>query len=326
MPTITHLAGREILDSRGRPTVEARCTLDSGAIGVAAVPSGASTGSAEALELRDGDARRYRGLGCRRAASHVGGAIQAALARQPFADQAALDAALLALDGTPNKGRLGANALLAVSLAFARAVAAERGVPLYAHFATILDAGRKTKDERSSSSFVFRPSSPSSLPRLTINLFSGGKHAGGQAPIQDVLLVPTARTIDEGLATVFAVYQAAAELVHAKYGMRALTADEGGLAPLFPDAETMLADAVAAIRAAGMAPGQDVALALDVAASHFYRDGLYHLGGNQPACSTAMAGRMIEGGWLVKHGERYHLTEKGWRATGEADSDAGQAR
>ena len=298
MPTITHLAGREILDSRGRPTVEARCTLDSGAIGVAAVPSGASTGSAEALELRDGDARRYRGLGCRRAASHVGGAIQAALARQPFADQAALDAALLALDGTPNKGRLGANALLAVSLAFARAVAAERGVPLYAHFATILIEGRKTKDERSSSSFVFRPSSPSSLPRLTINLFSGGKHAGGQAPIQDVLLVPTARTIDEGLATVFAVYQAAAELVHAKYGMRALTADEGGLAPLFPDAETMLADAVAAIRAAGMAPGQDVALALDVAASHFYRDGRYALG-DQSLDSAAMIAQLGE--WVERY-------------------------
>src|SRR5260221_5693537 len=135
MPTMTHLTGREILDSRGRPTVEARCALDSGAIGVASVPSGASTGSAEALELRDGDLQRYRGLGCRRAAGHVGGMIQAALAGQAFADQAALDAALLALDGTPNKSRLGANALLAVSLAFARALAAERELPLYEHFA-----------------------------------------------------------------------------------------------------------------------------------------------------------------------------------------------
>ncbi|MEO7911964.1 MAG: phosphopyruvate hydratase, partial [Roseiflexaceae bacterium] len=117
MPTIAQLSGREILDSRGRPTVEARCALDSGAIGVAAVPSGASTGSAEALELRDGDAQRYRGLGCRHAASHVGGTIQAALAGRSFADQSALDAALIALDGTLNKGRLGANALLAVSLA-----------------------------------------------------------------------------------------------------------------------------------------------------------------------------------------------------------------
>ena len=306
MPTITHLAGREILDSRGRPTVEARCALDSGASGVVSVPSGASTGRAEALELRDGDARRYGGLGCRRAASHVGGAIQAALAGRPFANQAALDAALLALDGTPNKGRLGANALLAVSLAFARAVAVERSLPLYQHFATILDEGRTlrhgsgqaTEDEDLLSSFVLRPSSPSSLPRLTINLFSGGKHAGGQVPIQDVLLVPNARTIDQGLATVFAVYQAAAELAYEKYGMRALTADEGGLAPPFPDAETMLADAVAAIRAAGMVPGHDVALALDVASSHFYREGRYALG-NESLDSAAMIARLGE--WVERY-------------------------
>jgi len=307
MPTITHLSGREILDSRGRPTVEARCELDSGAIGAAAVPSGASTGRAEALELRDGDPRRYRGLGCRHAAGHVGGAIQSALAGQPFADQAALDAALLALDGTPNKSHLGANALLAVSLAFARASAAERGVPLYQHFAAILDEGRRTKDggRRTEdggllSSFVVRRSSPSSLPRLTINLFSGGKHAGGQVPIQDVLIVPTARTIDEGLATAYAVYQAAAELASAKYGMRALTADEGGLAPPFPDAETMLADAVAAIRAAGLEPGREVALALDVASSQFYRGGRYELGG-EPLESAAMIARLSE--WV----ERYSI-------------------
>jgi enolase len=298
MLTISQLAGREILDSRGRPTVEARCTLSSGAVGVASVPSGASTGSAEALELRDGDAQRYRGLGCKRAAGHIGGAIQAALAGQPFADQAALDAALLALDATPNKARLGANALLAVSLAFARAVAAERGMPLYRHFAEILDEGRKTKDEELCSSFVLRPSSSPSLPRLTINLFSGGKHAGGQVPIQDVLLVPTAPTIDQGLATVYAVYQAAAELTRTKYGMRALTADEGGLAPPFPDAETMLADAVAAIRAAGLVPGQDMALALDVASSHFYHNGRYDLGG-EPLDSAAMIARLDD--WVARY-------------------------
>ena len=295
---IRSIRARRVWDSRGRPTVEARCTLDSGAIGVASVPSGASTGGAEALELRDGDAQRYHGLGCRRAAGHVGDAIQAALAGQPFADQTALDIALLALDGTPNKGRLGANALLAVSLAFARAVAAERRVPLYEHFATILDERRQTKDERNSSSLVTRPSPPSSLPRLTINLFSGGKHAGGQVPIQDVLLVPMSHTIDEGLATVFAVYQAAAELAHAKYGMRALTADEGGLAPPFPDAETMLTDAVAAIRAAGLLPGRDVMLALDVASSHFYRDGRYALG-NDSLDSAGMIARLDE--WVARY-------------------------
>jgi enolase len=298
MPTIALLSGREILDSRGRPTVEARCELDTGAVGVASVPSGASTGSAEALELRDGDPRRYRGLGCRRAAGHIGGAIQAALAGQALADQAALDAALLALDGTPNKSRLGANALLAVSLAFARAVAAERGVPLYQQFAEILDQGPKTKDESRPSSSVVDPSSLTSLPRLTINLFSGGKHAGGQVPIQDVLLVPTARTIDEGLAAAFAVYQAAAELASAKYGMRALSADEGGLAPPFPNAETMLADAVAAIRAAGLEPGHEVALAVDVASSQFYRAGRYELG-DEPLDSAAMIARLGE--WVERH-------------------------
>jgi enolase len=298
MPTISLLSGREILDSRGRPTVEARCQLASGAIGVASVPSGASTGSAEALELRDGDPRRYRGLGCRRAAGQIGGAIQAALAGQRLAGQSVLDAALLALDGTPNKSRLGANALLAVSLAFARAMAAERGVPLYRQFAMILDEGPKTKDESRHSSSAVRPSSPSSLPRLTINLFSGGKHAGGQVPIQDVLMVPTAPTIDEGLAAAYAVYQAAAELASAKYGMRALSADEGGLAPPFPDAETMLADAVAAIHAAGLEPGREVALAVDVASSQFYHAGRYQLG-DELLESAAMIARLGE--WAERY-------------------------
>ena len=137
------------------------------------------------------------------------------------------------------------------------------------------------------------------LPRLTINLFSGGKHAGGQVPIQDVLLVPVAaRTIDEGLAATYAVYQAAAELTARKYGTRALTADEGGLAPPFPDAEAMLADAVAAIEAAGLAPGSGVALAVDVAASHFHREGRYHLGGD-PLDSAGMIDRLA--GWRASY-------------------------
>lgn len=287
MPTISRLTGREILDSRGRPTIQARCVLASGAIALASVPSGASTGTAEAIELRDGDARRYRGMGCRQAAANISGEINAAFANQTFDGQAALDAALIALDATPTKRRLGANAILAVSLAFARAHAAERGLPLYAHFASIVNAALE-----SSAVSVRR----SALPRLTINLFSGGKHAGGQVPIQDVLLVPAAaRTIDESLAVTFAVYQAAADLTRDKYGMRALTADEGGLAPPFPDAETMLEDAIAAIRAAGCEPGREVALAVDVAASHFYRDGRYHLGGT-PLDSRAMIERVLA--WL----------------------------
>jgi enolase len=260
MPIIESLAGREILDSRGRPTVLARCTLRSGAVGSASVPSGASTGRAEAVERRDGDPRRYGGLGCRLAARSIGEVMLPALRSVELPGQAALDEALLALDGTPTKSRLGGNAILAVSLAFARAAAAERGMPLYAWFAG--EAGRTAPR----------------LPRPMVNLFSGGKHAGGQVSIQDVLLVPVAaRSIDEALATVYDVYQAAAALVRERYDARPLTADEGGLAPPFPDAETMLADAVEAIRRSGREPGREVALAVDVAASHFFEDGRYRL-------------------------------------------------
>src|SRR5947209_579177 len=209
MPTISRLSGLEILDSRGRPTVRAICELASGAAGAASVPSGASTGAAEARELRDDDPARYRGLGCRKAVGHIAGELHGAFAGRSFGDQHELDRALIALDGTPDKGRLGANAVLAVSLAFARAAATERGAPLYRYFAELLGRPLRT------------------LPRPTINLFSGGKHAGGQVPIQDVLVVPAAaRTIDEALATTFAVYQAAVDLIGEKYGMRPLTADE----------------------------------------------------------------------------------------------------
>ncbi len=283
MATIRRLDGLEILDSRGRPTVRATCALASGAVGIASVPSGASTGAAEALELRDRDPSRYGGLGCRKAVGHIRGEIAAALVGQTFPDQSALDRALIDLDGTPNKARLGANALLAVSLAFARACAAEQGIPLYQHFAAIHTAGSVAR----------------SLPRPTINLFSGGKHAGGQVPIQDVLVVAVAaKTVDEALATTYAVYQAAAALCLEKYGMRALTADEGGLAPPFADAEAMLGDALAAIERAGFTAGSEVSLALDVASSHFYADGRYYLGG-EPLDSAGMIRHLA--GWLERY-------------------------
>jgi enolase len=278
MTAIKRLTGYEILDSRGRPTVLAVCELASGAIGRASVPSGASTGSAEALELRDGDPRRYRGLGCRHAVGNVNGIIHEQLAGRTFASQTALDNTLIELDATPNKSRLGANAILAVSIAFARASASEQGIPLYQYFASLL--GR----------------SPATQPLPTINLFSGGKHAGAQVSIQDVLVVPVAaRTMDEALAITFAVYQCAAELIYDKYGMRSLSADEGGLAPAFKSAEAMLSDAVDAIRAAGFKPGSEVALAVDVASSHFYRDGCYHLNGKSLE-SAGMIGHLM--GWL----------------------------
>ena len=288
MPTIRRLTALEILDSRGRPTVQATCALASGAIATVSVPSGASTGAAEALELRDRDPQRYRGLGCRQAVAHVNGELNEALAGKEFANQGALDQAMLALDGTPNKARLGANAILAVSLAFARSVALERGVPLYQHFADIL-AG-VTGDEHAPLT---------TLPRPTINLFSGGKHAGGQVPIQDVLVVPAAATtMDDALATTVAVFQAAADLMQRKYQMRTLTADEGGLAPPFANAAAMLDDAVEAIRAAGYTPGQEVMLAIDVASSHFYEAGCYHLAG-EVLDSRGMVAKISE--WLQKY-------------------------
>ena len=276
MYTCQELRSLEILDSRGRPTVWTECRLASGAVGAVSVPSGASTGAAEALECRDGDATRYGGLGCRRAVAHVVGPIQARLRGAAWNGQAELDQALLELDGTANKSRLGANAILSVSLAFARACAAQRGVPLYQHFADLV--GRTA----------------GSLPRLTVNLFSGGKHAGQQAPLQDILLVPaSARTIDESLAMIYAVYQCAAALCQRKYHMRALTADEGGLAPPFPSAESMLADAVEAIHEAGLQPGDEMAMAVDVASTHFWKEGRYHLGA-VALRSEEMVGQLTE--------------------------------
>jgi enolase 1/2/3 len=260
MPKIEKLWGREILDSRGKPTVLATCVLEGGTTASASVPSGASTGKAEAFELRDGDPKRYRGLGCRQAAANIGGALHYALSGRVFADQSELDRAMIALDATPNKSRIGANAILAVSVAFARAQASHRGVPLYAHFSDMLG------------------SPADALPRLTINLFSGGKHAGQQVSIQDALIIPiSAQTVDEALVAASDVYQAAADLVFEKFGMRLLTADEGGLAPPFTSVDEMFSLAVESINRAGYAPGTDIAVGVDVASTHFYHSGRYAL-------------------------------------------------
>jgi enolase len=272
MPVIGSLTAREILDSRGRPTVEATCSLQGGARASASVPSGASTGAAEAVELRDNDPGRYRGLGCRTAAANVSGPIQAAVRGREFAAQGEFDSAIAALDGTENKSRLGANAILAASLAFARAAALAAEQPLWSYFADLAGAP------------------PAALPRLTINLFSGGMHAGRQVAIQDVLIVPAAaHTIDESLAVAYDVYYAAADLIRNRYGMRLLRADEGGMAPPCRTPEEMIETALDAIRAAGYAPGAEVALALDVAASHFRCPAGYRLGEE-----TLTSGQMID--------------------------------
>jgi enolase len=263
MPVIQQLRAREILDSRGRPTLKTTCLLRSGNAAAASVPSGASTGGAEAVELRDGEAR-YRGLGCRRAVKNVNEEINAAVAGVDFACQRELDEALVKLDGTPIKARLGANALLSVSLAFARACALEANRPLLAFFSAMIDTPLRW------------------LPRPAINLFSGGRHAGGQVNIQDVLVIPaSAATMDDALAMTFEVYQCAAEVNKEKYGARALRADEGGLAPPVSRAADLLDDAMEAIRRAGLKPGADICLAVDVAASHFHQDGRYRLDGRE---------------------------------------------
>ena len=261
MSEINSVAALEILDSRGRPTLLATCRLSDGTIGQASVPSGASTGAAEASELRDRDPQRYGGLGCLRAAANVDHEINSALAGRNFNDQAELDRCLMELDGTPDKARLGANAILGVSLAFCRAQASQRRLPLYAHLARM--AGVYPR-----------------LPQPMINIFSGGAHAGGQVAIQDVQIVlPAATSIRRTLEATSDVFRAAARLVSVRYGTRLLTADEGGLAPPFESSQAMLQTAVEAIESAGYRPGDDVALTVDVAASQFHADGRYHIDG-----------------------------------------------
>jgi enolase len=276
MSTIQKVSALEILDSRGRPTIKGTCILSDGTTASASVPSGASTGTAEAIELRDGDPKRYQGLGCRKAVANINGEINGALAGRTFSSQEEMDGVVRNLDGTENKARLGANAHLAVSLAFARACALARRVPLYQYFADMIGQPLRT------------------LPRTTINLFSGGKHAGELCPLQDLLVVPvSADTIDRSLADTFAVYQSAARLILKKYDMRALSADEGGLAPIFPDPEAMFSDAVEAIQQAGLRPGHDVALAVDIASSHFYTKSGYQLG-ERLLDSTAMIEQLAQ--------------------------------
>ena len=258
MPIIKSVSAIEILDSRGWPTVKAWCTLENGITGSASVPSGASTGMSEAHEMRDGESR-FSGMGCLKAVNHVNQQINNSLAGLEFYSQTDLDNHLIQLDGTPSKSNLGANAVLAVSMAFARANSSNNGQSLYQYFSSIAE------------------SRPEFLPRPTINLFSGGKHAGGQIPIQDLLIVPGQKTIMEVMECARGIYQAASNLNLKKYQARALSADEGGLAPPFETIEEMFEDALDAIDHAGYAAGTDVWLAMDVASSHFYRNGKYFL-------------------------------------------------
>jgi enolase len=230
--------------------------------------------------LRDGDPERYEGYGCRRAVAGIEGEIAAALVGKEFRDQESLDRALRELDGTDTKERLGANALLAVSLAFARAAAAEDGMPLYGYAASLAGVSVPT------------------LPRPLINLFSGGLHGGGQVAVQDVqLLVHSAGSLGEALAAAYRVYREAASMAAERFGMRLLRADEGGLAPPFETSEEMLAATIECIARAGFRPGQDVVLAVDVAATQFAAGG-YLLEGDE-LDSAAMIERLRS--WLATY-------------------------
>ena len=319
MAFIENISAMEILDSRGRPTVKAYLQLRGGAMVSPSVPSGASTGSAEAIELRDGDPNRYGGLGCRKAVANINGAISSRLTGAEFYSCVQLDRALMELDGTRNKSKLGANAILAVSIAFCRARAMQNGRELFEEFEKLVPVVAEEMIDRKAKRLVEEMGADSldtvemvmehdeeltrlPLPQLTVNLFSGGKHAGGIGPaIQDVLVAPIAgKSIVDGLSMVYAVYQAAAKLIRRKYGMGPLTADEGGLAPPVQTAEELLDDAVAAIKEAGFVPGRDVAICVDVASSHFYLDGRYHLAPNEPALRSA---QMIDhlARWIEKY-------------------------
>ncbi len=267
--TIERVHAREVLDSRGNPTLEAEVFCAGGAGGRAIVPSGASTGRHEARELRDGDARHFGGKGVLRAVGHVRGEIAARLHGLPVTDQALIDRTLCELDGTPDKSRLGANALLGVSLAAAHAAAAHRRLPLWRH----LDVRGEAR-----------------MPLPMVNLISGGLHAGGNLDFQDFLLLPVgARSYSEALQMTVAVYRALGATL-TRHGFEGvLVGDEGGFGPRLGSNEQAVEMALEAITAAGLTPGRDAALALDVASTHFYRDGYYHLGQ-----TTLTAGRMTE--------------------------------
>lgn len=258
--TISSLQAREILDSRGNPTIEVDATLSDGSFGRAAVPSGASTGSKEAIELRDGG-DRYGGKGVMAAAEHVSSSIADRLRTVDPLDQRAIDQALIELDGTDNKERLGANAILGVSLAIAKAAAAAKSQPLYRYVAEL--AG--TTDQMT-------------LPMPMMNVMNGGQHAAGATDIQEYMIIPKcAATFDEALQIGTAVFHQLGALLK-QHGFPTTVGDEGGFAPRLPGGNRAPFQLlVEAIRAAGYEPGRDVSLAIDAAASEFYTDSTYQL-------------------------------------------------
>jgi enolase len=256
MSAIVDIVGREILDSRGNPTVECDVLLESGTMGRAAVPSGASTGSREAIELRDGDKSRYGGKGVLKAVEHINTEISESVLGLDASEQAFLDKTLIDLDGTDNKARLGANATLAVSMAVARAAAEESGLPLYRYFGGM--GGMQ-------------------LPVPMMNVVNGGAHANNNLDLQELMIIPVgAPSFREAVRYGAEVFHALRKIIHDK-GMSVAVGDEGGFAPNVANHEAAIQMILQAIEAAGYRPGEQIALGLDCAASEFYRDGRYHL-------------------------------------------------
>ena len=271
MTDIAVIKAREVLDSRGNPTVQADVTLSSGETGTACAPSGASTGSREALELRDKDPARYNGKGVLKAVEAVNGEIQSALQGMDVQDQQALDKTMIDLDGTDNKARLGANATLAVSLAAAKAAALSRGEALYQWIAQLPEAN---------------PGGSYSIPVPMRNIINGGEHADNNVDIQEFMVQPVgASTFKEALRHGAEVFHALKAVLTAK-GLATAVGDEGGFAPDLPSNAAALDAILEAVEKAGLKIDEDIGLALDCAASEFYRDGKYDLSGEGRAFSA----------------------------------------
>ena len=279
MSTIVDVVAREILDSRGNPTVEADVLLESGVMGRAAVPSGASTGSREAIELRDGDPQRYLGKGVLRAVENVNTEICESIIGLDAVEQPLIDQTLIELDGTENKARLGANAMLAVSLAVAKAAAEESGLPLYRYLG---GAGRMQ------------------LPVPMMNVINGGAHANNSLDLQEFMVIPVgAESFREALRCGAEIFHALKKLINAK-GMPTTVGDEGGFAPNLPHNEAALKLIMEAIEQAGYEAGRQVAIGLDCASSEFFKDGLYHIESEGLKLSAAQFTDYL-GAWVEKY-------------------------
>ncbi|HEX3273502.1 MAG TPA: phosphopyruvate hydratase, partial [Gemmatimonadales bacterium] len=280
MSTIIEVHAREILDSRGNPTVETDVVLSSGAQGRAAVPSGASTGEHEAVELRDGDARRYLGKGVVEAVRNVNEVLGPRLEGMAAADQIAIDAEMMDADGTPNKSKLGANAILSVSLAVARAAAQDCGLPLYRYL-----GGPMARV----------------IPVPMMNILNGGAHASNNVDAQEFMVVPIgAETFAEGLRIGVEVFHSLKKVL-GKMGLSTAVGDEGGFAPMLPSNEAALDVVMQAVESAGYEPGRDVAIALDVAASELFQDGEYVFKKGDGSRRSAEAMVDLYAGWVDRY-------------------------